>query len=50
MGLIVTGLLSILEGEYPARMKDNLLAVIGGVGKGKGGKKSKDGGEEEKSA
>jgi chemotaxis protein MotA len=31
MELIVTGLLSILEGEYPARMRDNLLAVIGGI-------------------
>jgi chemotaxis protein MotA len=45
MGLIVTGLLSILEGEYPARMKDNLLAVIGGLQDGKGKK-----GQEEKSA
>jgi chemotaxis protein MotA len=36
MELIVTGLLSILEGEYPARMRDNLIAVIGGLdGKGK---------------
>lgn len=41
MDLIVTGLLSILEGEYPARMKDNLMAVIGGLddkSKGKGSK------------
>jgi chemotaxis protein MotA len=30
MQLIVTGLLSILEGEYPARMRDNLIAEIGG--------------------
>jgi chemotaxis protein MotA len=51
MGLIVTGLLSILEGEYPARMKDNLMAVIGGLQDGKDkGKKGKPAGEEEKSA
>lgn len=49
MGLIVTGLLSILEGEYPARMKDNLLAVIGGLQENK--EKGKNGGSgEEKSA
>jgi chemotaxis protein MotA len=44
MGLIVTGLLSILEGEYPARMRDNLIAVIGGLdekGKGKRGSEEK---------
>ncbi|MEL4106304.1 MotA/TolQ/ExbB proton channel family protein [Oscillospiraceae bacterium WX1] len=35
MGLIVTGLLSILEGEYPARMRDNLIASIGGLEEGK---------------
>lgn len=49
MNLIVTGLLSILEGEYPARMRDNLLASIGDTSGGKS-KKGKDGGEEEKSA
>jgi chemotaxis protein MotA len=48
MELIVTGLLSILEGEYPARMKDNLLAVIGGLQDGKG-KKGKEA-QEEKTA
>lgn len=46
MNLIVTGLLSILEGEYPARMKDNLLAVVGGIKDSKG----KRGTAEEKSA
>lgn len=48
MELIVTGLLSILEGEYPARMRDNLLAVVGDVG-GKG-KKGDAKAAEEKSA
>lgn len=38
MNLIVTGLLSILEGEYPARMRDNLMAVVGEIDtKGKRG-------------
>lgn len=51
MGLIVTGLLSILEGEYPARMKDNLLAVIGGLQNSKDkGRKGRTTGDEEKSA
>ena len=48
MSLIVTGLLSILEGEYPARMRDNLIAEIGGPDKLKA--LSKDNGKEKKSA
>lgn len=48
MNLIVTGLLSILEGEYPARMRDNLIAEIGGPDKLKA--LSKDNGKEKKSA
>lgn len=48
MNLIVTGLLSILEGEYPARMRDNLIAEIGGPDKLKA--LSKDDGKEKKSA
>ncbi|HHT17471.1 MAG TPA: hypothetical protein GXZ77_07165 [Papillibacter sp.] len=41
MQLIVTGLLSILEGEYPARMRDNLIAEIGGPEKLKASKEQK---------
>jgi chemotaxis protein MotA len=50
MQLIVKGLTSILEGEYPSRMRDNLYASVGMTAGKTPGKAGREAGKQEKSA